>query len=392
MEFKYTTALHKIRKMKSRIKVIQGGTSSSKTFSILAILINTAASEPNQQISVVSESLPHLRRGAIRDFLNIMKITGRYIDAHWNRTNSIYTFANGSYIEFFGVEDADKLRGGRRTHLFVNEANRVSEEAYTQLAMRTSKDIYIDFNPTNRFWAHDIFEAELIKLTYKDNEGLSKTIIEFLESHRIKALTSTYWANWTKVYLDGEIGALEGLIFNNWSQIDNVPQEAELIGYGLDFGFTNDPTACIGVYRWNGKLILDEVIYRKGLANSEIAKLLKDDGVTANAEIYADSAEPKSISEIKAYGLNRIQATKKGPDSILAGIQILQEFEMLVTKRSINLKKELESYSWKKDKDGQTLNEPEDINNHAIDSTRYLALMKLGKKPKPSFKIYSTSL
>ena len=165
-----------------------------------------------------------------------------------------------------------------------------------------------------------------------------------------------------------------------------------MIGYGLDFGFSNDPTACIAVYRWNGKLILDEVIYRKGLANSEIAKLLKDDGVKPNDEIYADSAEPKSISEIKAYGLNRMQAVKKGPDSILAGIQILQEFEMLVTKRSINLKKELESYSWRKDKDGQTLNEPEDINNHAIDGTRYLALMKLGKRPKPSFKIYSTSL
>lgn len=391
MEFKYTTALHKIRRMKSRIKVIQGGTSSSKTFSILAILINTAASEPNQQISVVSESLPHLRRGAIRDFLNIMKITGRYIDAHWNRTNSIYTFANGSYIEFFGVEDADKLRGGRRTHLFVNEANRVSEEAYTQLAMRTSKDIYIDFNPTNRFWAHDIFEAELIKLTYKDNEGLSKTIIEFLESHRIKALTSTYWANWTKVYLDGEIGALEGLIFNNWKSIDIIPEEAELIGYGLDFGFAGDPTACIGVYRFNGKIILDEVIYRKGLLNSEIAKLLKDDGVKPNSEIYADN-EPKSIAELKGYGFNRIQKATKGPDSILAGIQILQEYEFLVTKRSTNLKKELESYSWKKDKTGQTLNEPEDLHNHAIDATRYLGLMKLGKKPKPSFKIYSTSL
>jgi phage terminase large subunit len=391
MQFIYTKALGKIRKMKSRIKVIQGGTSSSKTFSILAVLINTAASEPNQQISVVSESLPHLKRGAIRDFLNIMKMTGRYIDSHWNRTNFIYTFTNGSYIEFFGVEDADKLRGGRRTHLFANEANRVSEEAYTQLAMRTSKDIYIDFNPTNRFWAHDIEGAELLILTYKDNEGLSKTIIDFLESHRNKALTSTYWANWCRVYLDGQIGSLEGLVFNNWSMIDTLPEEAELIGYGLDFGFTNDPSACIGVYRWNGQLILDEVIFRKGLLNSQIAKLLKDEGLGSNDEIYADN-EPKSIAEIKAYGFNRIQKATKGPDSILAGIQILQEYQMLVTKRSINLKRELETYSWRKDKDGQTTNIPEDINNHAIDATRYLALMKLGKKPKPSFKIYASSM
>lgn len=392
MQFTYTTALKKIRNMKSRIKVIQGGTSSSKTFSILAILIDICARHPNQSISVVSESHPHLRRGAIRDFINIMKITNRYIDNHWNKTNSTYTFHNGSYIEFFGVEDADKLRGSRRTHLFVNEANRVSEESFTQLAMRTSNDIWIDFNPTNRFWAHDLENAEYLILTYKDNQALSDNIIKFLESHRIKALTSSYWANWCRVYLDGQIGSLEGLIFNNWSSIDNVPEEAELIGYGLDFGFSNDPTACIGVYRWNGKLILDEVIYRKGLSNSEIAKILKEDGVKQNDEIYADSAEPKSIAEIKAYGLNRILSTKKGPDSILAGIQILQEFEMLVTKRSINLKKELETYSWKKDKDGQTTNIPEDINNHALDATRYLALMKLGKKPKPSFKIYSTSL
>lgn len=387
MEFKYTSALHKIRKMKSRIKVIPGGTSSSKTFSILAILINDCIVENNISVSVVSESLPHLKRGAIRDFLNIMKATNRYNDNHWNKTNSIYTFSNGSFIEFFGVEDADKLRGGRRNKLFINEANRVSEEAYTQLAMRTSSDIYIDYNPTNRFWANDIIDAEVLTLTYKDNEALSSTIIEFLESHRIKALSSTYWANWCRVYLDGEIGSLEGLIFNNWTSIDNVPQEAELIGYGLDFGFTNDPTSCIGVYKWNGQLILDEVIYRKGLANSDISKLLKEDGVTSNQEIYADSAEPKSIQEIKNYG-HRILPVKKGPDSILGGIAIMQEYQMLITKRSTNLKRELERYSWKKDKEGQTLNIPEDVDNHAIDAARYLGLMKLGKKPKPSFNFH----
>lgn len=387
MEFKYTTALHKIRKMKSRIKVIPGGTSSSKTFSILAILINDCITQSNLSISVVAESLPHLKRGAIRDFLNIMKATNRYNDNYWNKTNSIYTFSNGSYIEFFGVEDADKLRGGRRMKLFINEANRVSEEAYTQLAMRTSDDIYIDYNPTNRFWANDIFDAEVLTLTYKDNEALSSTIIEFLESHRIKAATSTYWTNWCRVYLDGEIGSLEGLVFNNWTSIDNVPQEAELIGYGLDFGFTNDPSSCIGVYKWNGQLILDEVLYRKGLGNSEISKLLKEDGITSTQEIYADSAEPKSIQEIKNYG-HRIYPVKKGPDSILGGIAIMQEYQMLITKRSTNLKRELERYSWKKDKEGNTLNIPEDVDNHAIDAARYLGLMKLGKKPKSSFNFH----
>ena len=385
--FVYTTALGKIREMKSRIKVIQGSSSSSKTFSILACLINTAASEPNSQISVVSESYPHLRKGAIRDFINIMKMTNRYIDNHWNKTNSIYTFSNGSYIEFFSVEDADKLRGSRRTHLFINEANRVYEEAFTQLAIRTSKDIYIDFNPTNRFWGHEIEGAELLVLTYKDNEALSKNIIDFLESHRIKALTSSYWANWCKIYLDGEIGSLEGLVFNNWSQIDMVPEEAELIAHGIDWGYASDPSTCVSVYKWNGKLIIDEVMYRKGMSNSAISNHLKQEDI--KGIIYADSAEPKSIAELKAYGHN-IQPAKKGPDSILAGIAILQEYDMLVTKRSINTIKEFNSYSWKKDKEGNTLNEPIDYDNHICDPLRYIALMKLGKKPKPSFKIYST--
>ena len=365
-EFIYTTALDKIRRMSARIKVIPGGSSAGKTFSILPILADRCMKEPGLSISVVSESMPHLRRGAMRDFIKIMKITNRYVDSSWNRSNSIYNFKNGSYIEFFGVEDESKLRGARRNVLYVNECNKISEEAYTQLAMRTDKDIYLDYNPSNNFWVSSVIEspeAEKLILTYQDNEALPQSVIDFLESKLLLAETSTYWQNWCNVYLSGQTGTLDGVIFNNWSYIDRVPVEAELLGFGMDFGFTNDPSTCIGVYRWNSQLILDEVFYRKGLSNRDISALLKSDGVSG--EIYADSAEPKSIEEIRKYG-HRIQATKKGPDSIIHGISLLQEYQMLVTKRSYNLKKELGLYSWKKDKDDNTLNIPIDNWNHCF--------------------------
>ncbi len=390
MEFVYTTALDKIRKMKSRIKVIPGGSSAGKTFSILPILIDMAARENNLSISVVSESMPHLRRGAMRDFIKIMKMTNRYIDKNWNRSNSIYKFTNGSYIEFFGADDDAKMRGARRNILYVNEGNNIKEEAYTQLAMRTDMDIYIDYNPSHHFWADDLQgdEVEKLVLTYKDNEALPQTVIDFLEAKRELAKTSEYWANWCKVYLDGQLGQLDGVIFQGWKEIDRVPPEAELIGNGMDFGFTNDPTTLISVYRYNGKLIADEVIYQKGLANSDISRLLKQNNVTGI--IYADSAEPKSIDELKRYG-HLILPAKKGPDSIIHGINLMQEYEILITKRSKNLQNEFNNYSWLKDKDGNPMNIPQDAYNHGIDGFRYLSIMKLGKKPKGSFKIYATS-
>lgn len=377
MAFTYTTGLHKIRLMKKRIKCIPGGSGAGKTYAILAILIDMAIKNDGLAISVVSESTPHLRRGAMRDFIKIMREIRRYSDSKWNRTNLIYEFSNGSYIEFFGVDDDTKLRGARRNVLYLNEANKISEEAYTQLSMRTDRDIFIDWNPSNRFWANDLQEAEFLTLTYKDNQALPGTVVQFLESKRELAKTNDYWKNWCKVYLDGQLGALEGVVYSNWKIIDNIPQEASLIAHGLDFGYTNDPTACIAIYKYNDDIVLDEVIYRKGLSNNDISALLKDNQV--KGEIYADSAEPKTIDELNKYG-HKVYPTKKGPDSILAGIQLLQGKNMLVTKRSVNLVKELEGYTWKKDKDGNSLNVPIDAQNHLMDALRYVALMKLGKK------------
>lgn len=380
-EFIYTTAISKIRKMQARKKVIQGGTSAGKTWAILPILIDMAAKEPGLEISVVSESIPHLRRGALKDFLKIMIMTNRFIDEHYNKTHLKYNFTNGSYIEFFSVDDESRLRGARRNILYVNEANNIRYEAYLQLAIRTSRDIFIDFNPTHRFWAHNEVlkenDSELLILNYLDNEALDENIIRELEANREKALVSDYWKNWWLVYGLGQVGRLDGVIFDNWTEIDRIPDDAALIGHGLDFGYTNDPTAVVAIYKYNQDIIIDEVIYRKGLTNSEIANLLKQEGVSS--EIYADSAEPKSIRELSRYGF-RIIGANKGRDSVNFGIGILQEYNMVVTKRSNNLKDELNKYQWKKDRDGNTTNIPEDSFNHCVDAMRYLAIMKLQKK------------
>lgn len=366
---KRTTAINKILKLKKRKKVIQGGTSAGKTFGILPILINKAASKPNTEISIVSESIPHLRRGAMKDFLKIMKLTGRYVDAHWNRTLLTYHFANGSYMEFFSVDDESKVRGARRHVLYVNEANNIGWDTFHQLMIRTSKDIYIDFNPTNEFWAHTEIvpqdDCDFIILNYKDNEALDESIVKEIESAREKAKTSSYWENWWKVYGLGEIGSLQGVVFSNWKQIDKIPEDAKLLGLGLDFGYTNDPTACVEIYQWNGKRILNERIYEKGLSNQQIASRLPKDVI-----IYADSAEPKSIDEIRRHGV-RIKGATKGKDSIVFGIQAMQNQEYLVTSNSTNLIKELRGYIWMTDKSGQSLNRPIDDFNHAIDAWRY---------------------
>lgn len=386
--FKYTTAIRKLRKLTKRIKEVPGGTSAGKTFGIIPILIQRATKTPLLEISVVSETIPHLKRGAIKDFKNIMMDTGRWIPEHWNATDFKYTFSNNSYIEFFSADIESKVRGPRRNILYINECNNVSFETYHQLAIRTDLEIWLDYNPTNEFWVHtelaDDEDKETLILTYKDNESLAESIVKEIEKALAKGfrnpkakdlfnelnIKSAYWANWWKVYGLGLIGSLEGVIFSNWKQIDKVPAEAKLISHGLDFGYTNDPTALTSVYKWNGKLILDEQIYQKGLLNSDIKDLIISAGITKEQPIYADAAEPKSIQEILMHGIY-IKAAIKGTDSIKFGIDYLQQFELLVTARSVNLIKELRNYQWDKDKEGKTLNKPIDAFNHAIDSVRY---------------------
>jgi phage terminase large subunit len=374
--FRRTTAINKILSLKRRIKIIQGGTSAGKTFGILPVLIDKATKNAGLEISIVAESIPHLRRGALRDFEKIMKWTGRFFDDRFNKTLLKYEFANGSFIEFFSADDSSKLRGARRDILYINECNNVPFEAYNELAIRTKKEVFLDFNPANEFWVHtelkDELDSDFIILTYKDNEALDDSIVQQIEKNREKAKTSSYWSNWWKVYGEGQVGSLEGVVFSNWKQIDVIPTEAKLIGIGLDFGYTNDPTAIIEIYKHNETRIVNQLVYQTGLLNSDIAKLLPN-----NVPIYADSAEPKSIEEIRRYG-KTIKAVTKGKDSINYGIDVMQRQSYLVTSKSVDLIKELRSYTWDTDKQGTRLNKPIDHFNHGIDALRYHEMETLG--------------
>lgn len=364
--YQATTALKKIRKLSKRLKVIQGGSSAGKTIAILLVLIDAAQREKNVINSVVSETIPHLKRGAMRDFLNIMEAHGYYKDDSWNKTDFVYTFETGSKIEFFSADSPDKVRGPRRNgRLFLNECNNVNYEVYTQLVIRTEGDIYLDFNPVAEFWYHEHIagqmEHDFIIVTYKDNEGLPQVIVDEIERRRNNK------AFWT-VYGEGQLGETEGRIYRGWKEIDDIPHEARLERYGLDFGYTNDPTAIVAIYYFNGGYILDEVCYTKGLSNKQIADILLNQ---KKALIIADSAEPKSIDELRMHSLT-VLPTTKGPGSVLQRIQMMQDQQISVTKHSLNILKEYRNYLWlTDDKTGLVTNEPSPIWNHAMDAAGY---------------------
>ena len=372
-----TTAQNKIAQLKKRVRIVRGGTSSSKTFSIIPMLITYAVQKDNTEISIVSESIPHLRRGAIRDFLKIMQMVGMYDPNKWNKSSLTYTFSNNSFIEFFSADQPDKLRGARRDVLFINECNNVDWESYYQLAIRTRKFIYLDYNPVTEFWVdtelvHDA-DSEMIVLTYKDNEALDLSIVTEIEKAKEKAETSEYWRNWWAVYGLGQIGNLEGVIFSNYQLIDTIPDDARLLGCGVDFGYSVDPTAIVEVYQYNDQRIIKEICYRTGMLNSDIAKVLPK-----GVPVYADSAEPKSIEEIRRFGIS-IKGVTKGKDSINYGIQVMQGQNYMITKDSTNLIKELRGYCWDKGKDGKTLPIPVG-DDHIIDAWRYFEMESLGLK------------
>lgn len=361
-----TTATRKVRNLKKRIRAVQGGTSASKTISILLVLIDLAQRDTKATLtSVVSESIPHLKRGAMRDFKNILQAHHYWSDARWNATDSIYTFETGSQIEFFSSDNGDKLRGARRDRLFINEANNVSFDAFTQLEVRTKEFVYLDWNPSNEFWFYTEIEprwdnVEHIILTYKDNEALDLNIVAAIEQRR-------HNKSWWKVYGEGQLGEVEGKIFTGWQVIDEIPHEARLERFGLDFGYSNDPTAIVAIYYYNGGYILDEVLFQKGMSNKQLADTLLNQ---RKAMVIADSAEPKSIDEIRAFGVN-IQPATKGPGSVLQRIQMAQDQQISVTKRSTNIIKEERNYLWITDKDGRILNEPDHLWSHSMDAFMY---------------------
>lgn len=391
MKFKTWPLFEKILKSKNRILVLRGGSSSSKTYSVtqhclLWLLTGNFLGEfiPAWNLSIVRKYRANLTKSVLRDFENILD--SWIIDEKWNSARSLvennktdltYSY-DGRVVEFFGADDPQKLRWPRRKILYCNEANELDYEDFRQLLMRTSEKIIVDFNPDDEdIWINTELEqkrmitdgdVDLIVSTYRDNPFLTPEIVKELE--HLRDTDPMYW----QVYGEGQYGRLEWRIFD-FRDIDAVPKSAKLLGYGLDFGFTNDPTACVAVYEYGDSLVLDEIFYEKWLTNDDICKKFRENNFEKNDEIWADSSEPKSIEEIYRKGYN-IHAVEKWPDSVRFWIDIMKKFEIFVTANSLNLRKEWRKYIWKTDKNGKALNVPIDDFNHAIDASRYLVMTK----------------
>lgn len=313
----------------------------------------------------------------MRDFKQIMKDHRYWKDNRWNSTDSIYTFETGSQIEFFSVDNGDKLRGARRDRGFLNEANNCPFDAFTQTEVRTKEFYFLDWNPTVEFWYYTEVkgkrdDVEELTLTYKQNEALDRQIIASIEQRKNNK-------SWWRVYGQGLLGEIEGKIYKNWQIIDDIPHEARLVRRWIDFGYTNDPTSIGDVYQYNGGYILDEIAYEHGMSNKAIADVIKLQ--PQHPIVIADSAEPKSIDEIKSYGIT-ILPSSKGPGSVNRGIAYVQDQQISLTKRSVNTIKEYRNYIWLVDKDGKILNEEDPrCANHSMSGIRY-ALDSL--KPIPT--------
>ena len=399
-KYKYTKAYFKVLDLiksnpQENVFVVRGGQGAGKTVSIIQLIIQSLCSSP-KEATILSSELSKMKRTVIRDYKKICKDWGVLAnELDYNKSESKHEYQNGSYLDFLGADVNDVGKGFRRDILYINEADKMEVDTAVQFISRAALTI-IDYNPDSLFWGDDyINENNFITLTYKDNEFLAKSEIKSILDYKHKGFFNTelpteslffdgnvknkYWANKWRVYGLGLTGNLDGIVFDNWSIISNIPEGARLIGIGLDFGYSADPTAVIEVYKYNDKRILNEIVYRTGMLNNDIAEVLPK-----NTYVYADSAEPKSIEEIRRTGVN-ILPVKKGADSIIYGIQTMQTQEYLITSRSKNTINEFQKYIWAKDKRGDTLNKPIDKFNHAIDAIRYHEMMDLGIQHKVFF-------
>ena len=371
-----------------RFLVNQGGTSSGKTYTLMQRLIVLSIEEPRAVITVTGQDLPNMKVGAMRDLDNIVHGSPWLMD--WftqNKSENTWRGKNGSLVEFKSYDNAQDAKSGKRDYLFVNEANGVPYDVFWQLQIRTRKQVFLDYNPTARFWAHDKIigrnDCKLIISDHRNNQFLTE------EEHRkIEEIEDPeLW----QVYARGLTGKITGLVFSRWDIVEEMPplMECKLQAFGLDWGFVNDPTALLELRMAHGELWVDELIYTPGLTNPMIAEAAHKQGIGRRHRIIADSAEPKSIAELVSMGLN-VVASVKGKDSVINGIDILKRYAIHVTRRSMGLQEELKQYKWKVLRTGETTNEPVDSFNHAIDALRYVALTYLKSERRSTAKAQLT--
>jgi phage terminase large subunit len=349
----------------------EGGSRSSKSYSVVQLLIHIAISNPNTRISMVSHSLPHIKRGVYRDFKGIMEQWNIWDEKDFRYTDFIYTFKNGSYIELFGLEDPDKAKGPARDILFVNEANLISKALFDQLLIRTTGQVFLDWNPADFIsWVYEVADNptnKRIHSTYLNNiSNLSDSQIRNIEQY--KDLPDDFM--W-KVYGLGERGSAKEIIYTQWKQYDEAPDGD--VFYGLDFGYVH-PAALIKVTHHEGQNYFEEIVYQSGLTLSDLSRLIKEK-LPERATIYADAAEPKSIEELYRQGFNIKPAQK----DVWAGIVKMKSYPINLHYNSKNLRREFMSYKWKKDKNDNVIEEPVKANDDLMDACRYAVFTHLTK-------------
>ena len=371
-----------LKACKKRVAIFQGGTRSGKTYSILTVLVEWCLENINSgyTITVVRKSFPSLRASVLRDFIFILKTENYYNEKYHNKTENTYDLW-GTRWEFISIDQPSKIRGAKRQICFCNEASELDLEDFRQLILRTSERFILDFNPSMEYhWIYDEVipreDANFYRSTYLDNPYIGEETIKEIE--RLKETDENYW----RVYGLGIRGQSRETIFQTEIYTE-LPERAKLVAFGLDFGFSNDPTALAKIYIHYGDganaIYIEELIYQGGLTNSDIAEKLTEYGVTRHDEIIADSAEPKSIETIHRLNFN-IKGARKGADSIRVGIDTMRRHKLFVKHDSLNAQKEFRNYKWKTDKNGKMLSTPIDEYNHLIDAVRYVCLNKILRK------------
>ena len=365
-----------------KIIVEQGGTRSGKTYNILLFIIfNYCLNNKGKTITICRKTFPSVRATVMRDFIDIIKAYKLYNENSHNKSNSEYTL-NKNLIEFISVDQPQKIRGRKRDLLFINEANELDFEDWQQLIFRTQEKIILDYNPSDEYhWIYDKVlnrnDTDFYRTTYLDNPFLEPTIINEIE--RLKDTDETYW----QIYGLGEKGISKSTIFN-YTEITQIPQDAQLISYGADAGYTNDPSTLVSVYKQDYNIYIKEHLYRTMMTARDLNDVYRNENIGRNP-VYFDAAEPRLIDELRRMGWN-IQPSLKGRDSINAGIDLLKRFKIHITSDSTNAIQEFRNYKWQEDKSGKLTNTPIDKNNHIVDAVRYATYSILSK---PNFGKYA---